>query len=257
MNAVQQRVVPVEGESGLRLVGIVNRWYLLSTIILVQVLSPAWGQHVRAELRRTELTAVADLTITEGIDNRHAAENNGAATYLEIGTANRGDGFSARRGLLRFDLSSIPPNAKIRMALISLRRIYVEDSGGSQEQSPLLTAYRLLRPWEEQAGMAATWNQSRFGQERWSKPGADGEADRAITPTDFINPFVKGPHFTLDVTADVRDFVSGNAENFGWLLIGPEGANGRYFVRFNSREREVDETDKPRLILYWDERTEE
>lgn len=227
------------------------RIYLISVLCLGSVVGQ--GLSLSAELQRTELTAVADIAIVEGINNSHAAEHGGAVTTIDVGTMNRGDSFVARRGLLRFDLSSIPANARIELALLSLRRVFSDDAGAGADQSPLLSVHRLLRPWDETSGSAATWGQARFGYDDWSEPGANGGEDRAVAPTDFTNPFLSGLFLTLDVTPDVRDFISGTANNYGWVLIGPEGAHGRYFVRFNARERDVDETEKPRLILYWNE----
>lgn len=201
----------------------------------------------------TELRAVADTFITEGHDGSFPAEKYGQSKFIEIGTTNSGGALVTKFGLVRFDLGEIPEKAEIRSARLVLSRVYYDDAGATPGISPLISAHRIIRNWNETSMNGATWSSAKNNVSggKWEVPGARGASDIAPAPTDFVNPFFNNPVQIFDLTQDVREIVSGRAANNGWILCGPEDASGRYFVRFLSRDQNTRSEQVPRLIINW------
>ncbi|MEL7484463.1 MAG: DNRLRE domain-containing protein [Planctomycetota bacterium] len=127
-----------------------------------------------------------------------------------------------RRGLVRFDLSSLPAgdivSARLEALVLSQRGFNLS-----------FDIHRITTDWNEgptvglgsaggQGGSAtptdATWTQTGLGG-AWSSPGGDFEA----MPTASATIFAAGFTIEFDVTADVQRFVDGSADNFGWIVI--------------------------------------
>ncbi len=118
----------------------------------------------------------------------------------------------AQLSLYRFDFAELPENANVNIAWMGFWT--VNDQGQRDFVGKL---QRLLKNWSE---MESTWNQAANGQP-WEVPGALGASDVAaessaeatLSPTDTW----------FDVTEDVRGFLSGALENFGWRMSVDEG----------------------------------
>ncbi len=136
---------------------------------------------------------------------------------------------SVRRGLVRFDLSSLPEGEVVSATLGALVL--------SQRGFDLtFNAHRLLQDWNEgptlgngttggQGGPAgptdATWTETGLGSP-WTLPGG---AFLAL-PTGSGSSQFAGDTLGIDVTADVRLFRDGLA-NHGWILVSQtEGTTG-------------------------------
>ncbi|MCO6449642.1 MAG: DNRLRE domain-containing protein [Caldilineales bacterium] len=124
----------------------------------------------------------------------------------------------ARTSLIRFALDGLPANSQITRALMHL---YTAET----QVTPLNTkVYRMLRAWVERE---ANWNQAANGSP-WQAPGGKGANDRVANPTDEKTLGSLNVTTDWDVTADVQDFVSGAAPNYGWMITGDATANLSY-----------------------------
>src|SRR4051812_45628031 len=86
------------------------------------------------------LQPVADTTLVEA-----APDNNlGGVTFVNAGKA--GANGARNRGLYRFDFSSLPPNSKIKSAVVTLE-VTTEPNGGGE--SSIFELHRMLRSWGE------------------------------------------------------------------------------------------------------------
>jgi hypothetical protein len=165
--------------------------------------------------------------------------SNGAGIYLFAGKTAVP---SLRRGLIAFDLSSIPSNATITGATLSM---FLSMSHGGSEAVSLS---KVLRDWGEGASDAgdpggfgaqaepgdATWIHTFYDTSFWTTPGGDFSPTlSATTLVDTVNTTYTWSGSGL--IADVQAWVSNPAGNFGWVIRGNEVTSGRT-QRFNSRQ---------------------
>ncbi len=127
-----------------------------------------------------------------------------------------------RRGLVRFDLSSLPAGTVVSATLEALVL--------SQRGFDLtFDAFRVVTDWNEgptvglgstggQGGPAtaddATWLQTGLGGP-WATPGGDFEP----TPSATAVSTNAGVVISFELAADVQRFLDGSAENLGWILV--------------------------------------
>jgi hypothetical protein len=142
------------------------------------------------------------------------------------------------RGLLRFDLSSLPPDALMYEARLHL---YI---GSRSNDNPLtMRVYELLRPWLEDE---ATWWVARAG-ENWAEPGgAAAGSDRAALPLAELAANGQQEWISFDLTALAQQWVDDAGGNHGILLEGGEDRSVQ--VNLASSESEF-ETLRPRLVV--------
>ena len=177
--------------------------------------------------------------------------SNGKGNYLFVGRTD--DPGLIRRGLIRFDLSSIPANATISDVTLTMF------SSSPQDNSPVSVSLRkVARDWGEGASNApleegggtqaqtgdATWIHTFFNSGMWNSAGGDfsGTAS-ASTPVGAADRFYTWSGSGL--IADVQGWVGNSAGNFGWAIIGGEGSE-ETAERFNSRENT---SNPPRLTV--------
>lgn len=127
----------------------------------------------------------------------------GANAHITVGDT----AVQAWRGLLAFDVSSIPPSATVEAAKITLTR--TSANGGSAP----VAMYRVTKAWDD---AAATWNAATDAQ-AWTTPG--GDFDAAALSTQDAGA---GSRVTFDASSLVDAWVHGAAENDGVLFKGPE-----------------------------------
>jgi len=120
----------------------------------------------------------------------------------------------------------------------------VQTRGGAET----IRLHRLLADWGEGASNAsgpegngassssgdATWVHRFFNSDSWSTPGGDSSSTVSGSAS------VAGPgSYTWDSTSqlvtDVQGWVDDPSSNFGWIVIGDEGAN-QTVKKFGSRE---------------------
>jgi hypothetical protein len=167
--------------------------------------------------------------------------SNGQGVYLYAGLTQSS---GLRRGLIAFDLSSIPANATITGATLSM---FLFQSGpGFTTGSVSLN--KVLRNWGEGASNAgepggagvqaepgdATWVHTFYSSVLWTTPGGDFSATASATaPITTANMTYSWSGSGL--IADVQSWVSTPSTNFGWVILGNEMDPGTAH-RFNSDE---------------------
>lgn len=187
----------------------------------------------------------------------------GASQFLFAGCTDDG---VIHRGLIAFDLSSIPAGATVQSASLTL----YFDRSIDINQLPV-SLFRVTRDWGEGTstsggsgsgrgggmGAPATQNDATWlytfynaanpsSSPTWTQPGAEG--DYLTTPSATVQ--VQGAMFGVmpytwsgsGVAADVQYWLDHPSSNFGWLLKGDE--SGKDTVRrFESRNNSNDGTN--------------
>ena len=200
-----------------------------------------------------QLVADRDATLYESSSGALA---NGAGTFLYSGTTGQ---FSngKRRLLLHFDLSSIPTNAVLMDAELSL-----SVSKGATSDSTDYGLHRVLSDWGEGDSDAselgqgqgtaaaegdATWLHTFSPNGTWTTPGGDFEEEpSAVTAIRFANDYAWSSEQLLD---DVQVWFDQPTDNFGWILVGNE-AETRTSRQFSSRSNPVIESRPTLTVSY-------
>lgn len=185
-------------------------------------------------------TSDRDNTLYE---DKLGATSNGAGWHFFAGVTISG---LVRRGLIHFDVSSIPPGSTIDSVVLTLNM-----SRTIAGPSPV-SLHRATADWGEGASDApgpegsgaaaesgdATWLHTFFDTAFWSTPGGDfAAAPSATTSVDGEGSYSWGT--TAGMEADVAAWVAAAGQNFGWVVIGeelPGGQQGASAKRFDSRE---------------------
>jgi hypothetical protein len=206
------------------------------------------------------LPAVRDNTLFQDSGDN----SNGAGTQLFVGTIASG---SPRRGLVRFDLSSLPAGAVVTSATL---RINVNRLP-PRYQPQSISLHRVTASWGEGTSATdggigtaatpqdATWLHRFYGgggvtRLSWTNPGGDYvSAPSAVSPP-VVQIFGQEFPSTPQVLADIDAWLQNPASNHGWILIGTE--TGESSVnRIDSRES-ADPSARPRLIVSFEVVTE-
>lgn len=148
------------------------------------------------------------------------------------------------KALARFDLSSIPADAAVSSATLSLYNYSHEAdiNGGT------VSVQQVSKPWVENQ---ATWNVSSAGV-NWATPGMQPGIDY-ITCLDTTIPIDTAVNVwrNFDVTAMVRQWVSGAMVNNGFVIrSGRSGVKPRFY----SSDYLTDPTLRPKLIVKFETR---
>lgn len=197
--------------------------------------------------------AQTTVTLTPSQDNTlfespTGTLSSGAGPFLFAGRTNQG---LTQRALFAFDLSALPPGARIDSARLTLSMN--QTSAGDQT----MTLHRVTAAWGEGTSSAmggqgapatagdATWLHRFFDTDLWATPGGDFEA----TPSASAVVGAAGTYtWTADpMAADVQAWLDDPATNFGWILLGNETAN-QTSKRFDSREAAL-ESARPLLTV--------
>ncbi len=180
-----------------------------------------------------QIVASKDNTIYEGGDL-----SNGAGDGVIVGTTD-----ARRRGLVAFDLSSLPAASRVVSAELRLTQNLTADT-----QPRALSLHRLNSLWGEGASVAggdqfagapaaagdATWSYRHFNTDAWLNAGGDFDpAASAVALAPAADGIVTWSGALL--AADVQNWKTTPASNRGWAIIGEEAAAGSA-RRFASRE---------------------
>ncbi|OQA14416.1 MAG: Serine/threonine-protein kinase PrkC [Chloroflexi bacterium ADurb.Bin360] len=115
------------------------------------------------------------------------------------------------RVLLRFDLSELPPDAKVLTATLTLQVTL----WGEESFPGAAVLYRVLTPWDS---ATASYNSP------WMQPGLAAGVDYDATPLAIQPLKPKGPlHF--EVTQTVRDWQHGAWANEGFVIMMSEDSH--------------------------------
>lgn len=196
--------------------------------------------------RTATLTATGTPTPTPSVTavvfqqgNSPAPSYNGALdTYLD--SWNPASNFSTASGLyvrandyqamlFSYDLSSIPPDAEIEQATLSL---YAYAS--SNQNLMVADIFGVARPWliTETTWLSAT------ARLPWSVPGCnDPGVDRYSAPADLAQGFDSVSRwYTFTVTSLVEQWMANPATNFGMIVKGRDGGSAQVLYSFSSAE---------------------
>lgn len=190
------------------------------------------------------LTATKDNTIYEEL----TGNSNGAGSRMVVGrTAGTSSGSTAslsRRGMVQFNLASIPANSTIVSSVMTLTS---DTPSGTGPQT--INIHRITTSWTEgtanasgttalasagvgatTAGGGATWINRSFSN-TWGSPGG-----AFATSSGTFSVDTAGTHDSSSLNTDVQAFVnSPGTTNNGWMLIGTE-ASTFTVKRFLTRE---------------------
>lgn len=178
--------------------------------------------------------------------------NNGTTTTLVAGGL--GVGGNVTRGMLRFDLSSIPATARNIAATVTL---YCESEQDTSDRNVGL--HRAITQWYEGAKSSAppdvgqdgsTWNlRNSNGTVAWAGGAGGGSGtDYAAVATDTKLIDAAAKAFNYTVTADVVAWVSGAASNYGWWIINASEATADSRKRFTSSDG-LTAGNRPKIVV--------
>ena len=178
--------------------------------------------------------ATADtLTINPAADGTLIQPNDGgqyslgAAYNFYCGRTGTNGGGTLRRGLLRFDLTSIPVGSTVTS--VSLRLYMSQTSGGASNCG----LHRVQQAWGEGTSFAfggggtlpepndVTWTHRVWPTLQWSVPGGSyvGTAS-AVRSVNGAGTYTWAS--TAALVADVQGWVNDRESNFGWAVVGDE-----------------------------------
>jgi hypothetical protein len=165
---------------------------------------------------------------------------------------------NTQRGLIRFDLSTIPPGATISSVTLSLQMINVSPAAF---ETPI-SLHRISASWGTGASMSfggggaqseandANWYDRFFpgtGGNTWTTPGGDYAATPSATTAMPITPGIQVSWSSAAMAADVAGWLGSPSTNLGWVLIGNEPTRGSS-RKFGSSEH-PDPASKPVLTV--------
>jgi glucose/arabinose dehydrogenase len=184
------------------------------------------------------LNIAADTFINSGMPNNNA----GATGWISAGR----DGIGGiRRGLFRFDLSSIPAGSTITSAEVQLTVVKVPATGSVNSTFDL---FRLTADWNEgtkggnngasASTGEATWNARMRGTVNWTSPGAKSDAVATASASTAVNS-THNARYTwsgASLVADVQFWLDNPSQNFGWLLTSRAESSNRSARGFAARQ---------------------
>ncbi|MBW2974170.1 DNRLRE domain-containing protein, partial [Candidatus Woesearchaeota archaeon] len=188
------------------------------------------------------ITASKDSYINQYVNT----ENNGARLGLRVGKA--GTATRRLRTLIEFNLSSIPGDAVITNAVLSL--YYSEDIDASGNR--IHGVHRVLESWEEGSGLGdtndaningTTWDERWYSQ-NWASAG--GSFNSTATDTQTVGDSESYGWIEWNVTSDVQYFLGNPGSNFGWLIKDTDEATLSTRKYYNSTE-DPDASSWPKL----------
>jgi hypothetical protein len=187
-------------------------------------------------------------------ENPTGSESNGSGENFFAGRTGVNDSFHIRRGLIAFNLSSIPANAVITDVTLTL---FLAQAGSGSFGSQV-SLYSLNADWGEGASIGfsgnpgvsatgdATWIHRFFSNQLWSTPGGDFDPE-ASAITSISSAFQKYSWSGAGMVEDVQAWVTNPATNFGWILRGNETGSSTA-LRFNTRETSIAD-NRPQLSV--------
>jgi len=211
--------------------------------------------------------AFATIVVFEASKDTMIFENNvdngaGGSPGFFAGT---NSAMSPRRGLIAFDVSSIPSNATITVVSLSLRIGQIAGSGGGSGgggiQNLQIGLHKLFVAWGEARtgesdainlnGVAqgapadpgdATWHSRFFGTaSTWGVDGGQPNVDYAsaasasLVQSNTVNT-ISWWKSTPALVADVQSWANHSSQNNGWMLINTNESAAQTFRGFYSRD---------------------
>ncbi|MCL6105817.1 MAG: DNRLRE domain-containing protein [Actinobacteria bacterium] len=206
------------------------------------------GDYVFHTAKLITITASADTWISSAAANQNL--NWGVANDIDVGENGAGE---ARRGILKFDLSSIPIGSTINSATFSLY-----ESGQMDASTPQLGVYSAFagKLWAEgtgdgtATGDGATWvSFDGNPADTWTSPGGDGDFNATPSATANALDVSSSPGWVnWDVTALTQSWVNGTVSNNGVFVKKTSGSGAVDYKVFDSADFS-DATLRPKLVI--------
>lgn len=200
----------------------------------------------------TTLIPIKDNTIIEDAPNL----SNGMGLFFYAGRIGNNGGNTVRRGLIAFDLSTIPANAVVESATLELQLFNI----GAGASDGIITLHKLLSDWGESDSLStggvgdgaepgdATWDNTFHPDQLWNVPGGDFiKSASASQATPFSGSHTWGP--TQQLTSDVQSWIDQPETNFGWLVLGDESGS-RTTRAFASRQSNLQSAVPKLTVIY-------
>jgi len=200
------------------------------------------------------LSAAKDNTLYQ---NATGQLSNGAGMHFFVGrtTTLLPADQRVRRGLIAFDVSSIPAGATITGVSLTLHMSRT-NTGATNVQMR-----RVLADWGEGTSAAgrgegagapattndATWVHRFFNSASWSTPG--GDFSTTVSATTSVAGIGNYTWSGAGLVADVQAWVNGTSSNFGWILLGNEVSTGTA-KRLDSSENSTVAFRPSLVVLY-------
>lgn len=199
------------------------------------------------------LTPVADNTLYEDSTGNLS---DGAGQHFYVGLSRQTDSsLRIRRGVIKFDLSSIPAGSTINSATLTLNVSKVPTGFANED----VVVHVAGSAWGEGTSDAATggagggegdgiqattndatWLNTFFNTQSWTNAGGDFAATASAT----TNVAGLGVYHwsSAGLAADLQQWLDNPATNFGWLLTGDE-ATQKSVKQFDSRQNSNSSTE--------------
>jgi len=176
-----------------------------------------------------QLEPVMDATLYE---DDAGAQASGKGEYLFFGKVGSSGDNKLRRSLIKFDVSSIPPEAVIEQVSLALE-INQAPSGGV---GGLASLHRLTAAWSEgpsnpgePGGVGlepesgdVTWIHRVFPGSFWTTAGGDFQPAPSAQEGYGLLPESLVIASTPGLRQDVKAWISNPASNHGWIVLGNE-----------------------------------
>jgi len=176
------------------------------------------------------------------VDGNTPTSNYGGATTMNSESRNNRD----RRSYLSFDLTTCAPNVPSSATVTSATlRLWVTAMPAAACRTE--DVFAVTSAWTESA---ITWNNQPFGT-AINNP-ASGTRTDSVTVGGGGGCMIGsvGQYVPWNVTANVANFVSGSASNFGWMIRDDvEGATGSGFTVTFSTSDAGSTPQAPQLIV--------
>jgi RHS repeat-associated protein len=183
---------------------------------------------------------------TEGLDtyllSTSPTTNNGTDLILAAGESNNAMN-RVTRALIKFDLSSIPSNAIITSATLSLWT-----TGDLSDNTRTIRVYRLKRAFNESE---ATWERASAGV-TWEGVGASGANDRESVDIGSVQILASEPLNTekqISLTpAQIEEMTSGAFTNHGFIIVADTELNDRFNYKSSDAANGM---QRPKLVIQY------
>ena len=180
------------------------------------------------------LTAVADNTL---IENATGIFSNGAGDAIYVDLIPR-QGLGKRRGLVRFDLSTIPSGAVVSAATLTLMLLR------TQSETSQVSVHKLTESWGEGTSQCdipcgqgtistsndATWLHRFYPGTNWTNTG--GTFSPIVSATATVTSAI-GTAFNwsgAQLAADVQSWLVTPAANAGWILRDEASSSSKAYA---------------------------
>jgi len=192
------------------------------------------------------ITLVLQLDAAEGLDTYiyGGSKNANFGTAIEMGVGeDNNTNNRVARSLLKFDLSTIPANATINSAVLSLWT-----SSNLSSNTRTIRVYRLNRAFNE---TQATWSIAATGIS-WQTAGASGVNDRESTSIGSVMilnneaPNIEKP--IVLTPAKIQEMVNGTFPNRGFIVVADTELDDRFNYKTSDS---ATANQRPKLVIQY------